>query len=199
MAFFKKTVQLPKPQDCSLQRIEREQVTRRSDKPRIESRPDHTSKAYQDTLQRHSGKFSNATYADKGGKYITRETYPEVTVHTGRFVCRRTAELGDYYVEGGSPVAVSNELYKTVTQLGWCATCPYRGMNEIEANRYDADKAQSEAELANGTLARAQAMEELDAYLKSRGNGVEASAVSEIPAAMPVLSDPAARPPRQLG
>lgn len=197
MAFWKKSQ--PNPRDCGLQSIERRQEVRETGNHVATHHPDRFSDAYALTIKKHMGKFNAQSYRDYGGKYSTTVAPEEITVQIGHFSCRRSSTMGPLEVEDSSDVKVANRLYSTVAQLGWCATCPYQGMDEVEANLYDARKAQSEADLAQGQLARALAMDELNAHLASRGNTVEAGSVPDVPVSMPVLGDPTVQMVRKLG
>lgn len=172
MAIFKRT---QKPRDCSLSNVV---IGSRAEVKTGEPvhRPKHNSQAYHDTIQAR-GEFNDWYYrrvAD--GEYIIETPTEEVIVITGVFSCRRLENNPDLTAplarSGYYEADVAKQVYRVVQKLGLCATCPYSGMSEIEADRYDADANVAEAARLQSERTLAVARQELDAYITENGGQV---------------------------
>gem|GEM_PF-2799016 len=90
----------------------------------------------------------------------------------GKFTCRRIARDGLQPVtnqSGGGEELVNAQLLFKVQKLGYCATCPYAGMDSVQADEYDARANYAEAERLESEAHLLLAKDELNKALTAQG------------------------------
>ena len=172
MAIFKRQ---PKPKDCDLSNIK---ITSHIEKEygQPTHTPIHDSEPYQKTLIAQ-GRYDDWYYRNQaGGKFKIETPVSERTVFTGAFSCRRTQNNPNLAApaarRGFYEADVVGSVYEVAKQLGICATCPYLGMSEVEADQHDAVANGAEAERLQSERLLAVARKELDDFTSKNGGHI---------------------------